>query len=70
MIDCEANTTIQMDVMKNKIPLPDMSWSAKDINTFLQQPVIHTLTAYDTQYNTREIEYIDHNYSSSEDSSL
>ena len=62
MTDCEATTTIQMDIMRNKIPLPDMKWSVKDINTFIQHPLIHSLMTYDTQYS-REIEYIDHNYS-------
>ena len=58
-----------MDIMKNKIPLPDMTWSVRDINTFIHHPLILSLMAYDTQYNSREIEYIDHNYSS-DDSSL
>ena len=40
------------------------SWSVKDINKFMQHPLIHSLMTYDTQYNNREIEYIDHNYSS------
>ena len=64
MTDCEATTSLQMDIMKNKIPLP-----VKDINTFIQHPLMHSLMTYDTQYNNREIENIDHNYSS-EDSSL
>ena len=50
--------------MENKIPLPDMSWSVIKINTFLRHPIIHSLMAYDTQYISREIEYIEHNYSS------
>ena len=58
-----------MDIMKNKIPLPDMTWSVKDINKFIQYPLIHSLMTYGTQYNNREIAYIDNNYSS-EDSSL
>ena len=59
-----------MDIMKNKIPVPDMTWSVKDINTFIHHPlIVLSLMAYDTQYNSREIEYIDHNYSS-DDSSL
>ena len=54
-----------MDIMKNQIPLPDMTWSVKDINKFIQHPLIHSLITYDTQYNNnREIEYIDHDYSS------
>ena len=44
--------------------LPDMTWSVKDINKFIQHPLIHSLMTYDTQYNNREIEYIEHNYSS------
>ena len=30
----------------------------------IQHPLIHSLMTYDTQYNNREIEYIEHNYSS------
>ena len=36
MTDSEAITSLQMDIMKNKIPLLDMTWSVKDINTFIQ----------------------------------
>ena len=64
MTDCEATTSLQMDIVKNLIPLPDMTWSVKDINKFIQHPLIHSLITYDTPYNNREIEYIDHNYSS------
>ena len=54
-----------MDIMKNQIPLPDMTWSVKDLNKFIQHPLIHSLMTYDTQNNNREIEYsIEHNYSS------
>ena len=69
MSDCEATTSLQMNIMKNKIPLPDMTWSVKDLNTFIRHPLIHSLMTYDTQYNNREIVYIDHDYSS-DDSSL
>ena len=69
MTECEATTTLQLEIMKNKIPLPDMKWSVKDINTFMQHPLIHSLMTYDTQYNNREIEYFDHNYPT-DDSSL
>ena len=44
--------------------LPDMTWSVKDINKFIQHPLIHSLMTYDSQDNNKEIEYIDHNYSS------
>ena len=63
MTDCEATTSLQMDIMKNRIPLPDMTWSVKVINKFIQHLLIHSLMTYDTQYNNRKIEYIDHNYS-------
>ena len=53
-----------MDIMKNQIPLPDMTWSVRDINKFIQHPLIHSLMSYDTHYNNRDIEYIYHNYSS------
>ena len=62
--DCEATSTLQLDIMKNRIPLPDMTWSVKDINKFIQHPLIHSLMTYDTQYNNKEIEYIEHNFSS------
>ena len=64
MTDCEATTSLQIDIMKNQIPLPDMTWSVKDINKFIHHPLIHPLMTYDKQYNNREIEYIDHYYSS------
>ena len=64
MTDCEATSSLQLDIMKNQIPLPDMTWSVKDINKFIQHPLIPSLMTYDTQYNNREIEYIEHNYSS------
>ena len=69
MTECEATSTLQMEIMKNKIPLPDMTWSVREINDFLHHPTIHSLTSYDTQYNEREIEFIEHNFSS-DDSSL
>ena len=55
--------------MKNQIPLPDITGSVKDINKFIQHPLIHSLMTYDTRNNNKEIECIDHNYSS-DDSSL
>ena len=61
MKHCEATTSLQMDIMKNHILLPDMTWSVRDINKFIQHPLIHLLITYDIQYNHREIEYIDHN---------
>ena len=64
MTDCKATTTPQLDIMKNTIPLPDMTWSFKDINIFIKFQLIHLLMTYDTQNNNREIEYIEHNYSS------
>ena len=50
--------------MKNKIPLPDMTMSVKDINKFVHHPLIYSLTAYEKEYNTREIVFLEHNYSS------
>ena len=44
MTDCEATNSLQMDIMKNKIPLPDMTWSVKILNTFIQHPLIHSLS--------------------------
>ena len=35
MTDCEATTSLQMDIMKNQIPLPDMTWSVKDKHKFI-----------------------------------
>ena len=32
MTDCKATTSLQLNIMKNQIPLPDMTWSVKDIN--------------------------------------
>ena len=41
LTECEATSMIQIDIMKNKIPLPEMSWSVKDINMFIHHPIIH-----------------------------
>ena len=41
MTDCEATSSLQLDIMKNMIPLPDMTWSVKDIIEFVQHPLIH-----------------------------
>ena len=48
--------------MKNKMPLPEMTWSVKDINTIIYPPTIHNLMMNNTDYIEREMEYIDHNY--------
>ena len=64
MTDFVATTTLQLDIVKNKISLPGMTWSVKDINTFIKYPLIHSLMTYDTQYNNREIEYMEFNHSS------
>ena len=64
MKDCEAIAALQMDIMKNRIPLPDMKWSVRDMNTFIQHPKIYQMKTYDTQYNNKEIEFMEHNYSS------
>ena len=50
----QAISIIQIDIMTNKIPLPDMSWSVKNINMFIHQPIIHSLMEYNTDYNIRE----------------
>ena len=64
MTDCDVTTPIQLDIMKNKIPLPDMIWSVKGINKFIHFPTIHKLMVYNTDYIEREIEYINNNCSS------
>ena len=38
MIYYSMYNSSDLDIMKNKIQLPDMTWSVKDINKFLQHP--------------------------------
>ena len=57
MTDCEATAMIQLNTLKNKIPLPDMTWSVKEIHTFMEHPIIHSLMTYVTQYNNRAVSY-------------
>ena len=64
MTDCKASTSLQIDIMKNTIPLPDMTWSVKILSTFLEAPHIHQFMLYDIHYNDRDIEFLVHNYSS------
>ena len=48
MTDCEATT--------RWIPLPDMIWSVREINAFIQHPKIYQLMSYDTEYANWDIE--------------
>ena len=43
MTNCETTSPLPMDIMQNKTPLPDMSWSVIEINKFLHHPTIHSL---------------------------
>ena len=51
-------------MMKKKTPLSDMTWSVKDRSTFIQNPTIHQLMIHNPDYIEREIDYVDHNYTS------
>ena len=54
----------QPDARQWKIPTPRAIFRV-GIKLFrIQHPLINSLMTYDTQYNNREIEYIDHNCSS------
>ena len=44
--------------------LGDKESRLKDINKFIQHPLIHSLITYDMQYKNREIQFIERNYSS------
>ena len=55
----QANET-RYHLMTNCEATTSLTSNGHDINKFK----IHLLMTYDTQYNNREIEYIDHNYSS------
>ena len=39
MTDCEATTSLQMDIMKNQIPLPEMTWSIKRARCVTVPPI-------------------------------
>ena len=45
MTDCEATTSLQVDIMKNQIPQSDMTWSVKDkqIYTAPTNPLTHDI---------------------------
>ena len=43
MTDCEATSTIQLDIMKNKIPLPDINMVDQEHNGIHTTPS-NTLT--------------------------
>ena len=69
MMDCEVAAPLQFDIMKNKLPLPDMTWSIKDINIFIYHPTIHQLMIHNIDYIEIEIDYIERN-NLSDDSSV
>ena len=56
--DCEAMTNEQLEIMENKIPLPDMKWSTKRILRFIQAKKIESLMDPNTEHTQREIIYI------------
>ena len=63
----------QLEIMENKIPLPDMSWSIKRVLRFLQTPKVELLMDLNTSHLKKEIIFLEHNFSdevSSSDSSL
>ena len=50
MSDCEATTSLQMDIMKNEIPLPHMTWSGFLFNLeFTSFIVLHLAILADGQ---------------------
>ena len=57
----------QLEIMENKMPLPDMTWSIKLILKFIQTPKIEVLLDFNSVHNMREVVFIEHNFS--EDSS-
>ena len=67
MTDCEALAIQQHEILEDKYPTPDGSWSIKNLVTFIHSPQIHRLLINDSAYEEREIIYIDHNFSEDED---
>ena len=63
----------QLEIMENKVPLPDMEWSIKRILRFMQTSKVEALLDFNSSYIRKEILHYDHNYSdndSNSDSSL
>ena len=43
LTDYEATSLIQVDILKYKITLPDMTWNVKELDKFIQHPLLHLL---------------------------
>ena len=67
MAECEALGTEQLEILENKYPTPDASWSIKKLVEFMQHPKVHNLLSNETPYEERETLYLEQNYSDEED---
>ena len=61
--ECELLSTHHLEIMENKIPLPDMEWLIKPILRFIQLPRLDALMNWNTVYTRRYVMYFEHNYS-------
>ena len=67
MTECEALGIQQLEILENRYPTPDASWSIKKLIEFMQQPKVHNLLNNETPYEEREVLYLEQNYSDEED---
>ena len=69
MTNCGALLIQQFNILENRIPLPDLTWSIKKTLRFIQIPEIESLIRYDFEHVLKEVMYIEHNYSDDSDDS-
>ena len=58
-LDCS-----HVEIMENKIPLPDMEWSTKQIIWFIPLPQLDALMNFNMVHTRKNVMYIEYNYSS------
>ena len=68
--ECPATMKLQLEILQNKIPLPDMTWSILRLLLVMQHPTIEDLLNPFNVIPGIDIIYQDHNHSLSSDSSL
>ena len=67
MTECEALAIQQKEILENKHPTPDASWSLKKLVHFFHLPQVHQLMTSEIPYEERETIFMEHNYTDAED---
>ena len=66
MTECKALSIQQLEILQNKYPTHDASWSIKQMVKFMHLPQVHNLLNNEISYEERETLYLEQNYTDEE----